>query len=46
MSFSLRGLNRGKAYEGFFTVDLTKSEFDKSLPKLWAEEQSIDALLK
>lgn len=46
VSFSLRGLNRGKAYEGFFTVDLTKSEFDKSLPKLWAEEQSIDALLK
>jgi hypothetical protein len=46
VSFSLRGLNRGKAYEGFFTVDLTKSGFDKSLPKLWAEEQSIDALLK
>lgn len=46
VAFSLKGLNGGKAYEGFFRVNLSESSFDGSLPAAWTYESSIAAKLK
>ena len=46
VSFSLRGLNGDKPYEGFFRVDLAASKFDETLPSAWGEERSIDKKLQ
>jgi Mg-chelatase subunit ChlD len=46
VSFSLKGLNGTKAYEGFFTVNLADVGFDKSLPETWRAERSVDEKLR
>ncbi len=45
VSFSLKGLNGVKSYEGFFKVDLSTAAFDAQLPTRWKSEQSIDKKL-
>lgn len=46
VSFSLKGLNGNKPYEGFFRVDLSASQFDDQLPSAWSDERSIDQKLQ
>ena len=46
ISFSIRGLNGNKPYEGFFTVDLSAATFDPTLPSVWLQEREIDAKLR
>jgi len=46
VSFSVKGLNGDKPYEGFFTVPLANSVFDSALPGQWLEEKQIDAKLR
>ena len=45
VSFSLKGLNGERAYEGFFRVNLVESSFDAGLPKAWGVEKNIDRRL-
>jgi len=45
VSFSLKGLNGDRAYEGFFRVDLVESSFDEDLPRSWNVEKNIDKRL-
>lgn len=42
VSFSLRGLNGEKAFEGFFTLPFSVAPDDPKLPAQWSEERSID----
>ncbi len=46
VSFSIKGLNGNKAYEGFFRIKLSDSAFDASLPAAWRAERAIDQKLK
>lgn len=46
VAFSLKGLNGGVAYEGFFRVPLAEATFDQGLPAAWAAERDIDAKLR
>lgn len=46
VSFSVKGLNGAKPYEGFFRVDLSVSGFDETLPTSWSEEAEIDRKLR
>ena len=46
VAFSLKGLSSEKAYEGYFRYDLAKLPFDRDIPRAWAAEKSIDALLR
>ena len=45
VAFSIKGLNGTKSYEGFFDLDLSKVEFDSTLPAIWREELAIDTKL-
>jgi hypothetical protein len=45
VSFSLKGLNGDRAYEGFFRVNLVESSFDEDLPRSWNVEKNIDRRL-
>ena len=49
VSFSIRGLNNGKPYEGFFNVNLATGGnviYDSHLSQKWKQEKSIDDKLK
>lgn len=46
VSFSLRGLGRDGAYEGFFTVDPAAARFDAGLPAAWAAASGLDGRLR
>ena len=46
IAFSIKGLNGLKPYEGFFELDLSKTEFDSSLPGEWRTELEIDEKLR
>ena len=46
VAFSLKGLNRSKAYEGFFRLGLDASAEDAEVPALWRGEQAIDRRLR
>ncbi len=46
VSFSLKGLNGPRAYEGFFSLTLSAAEFDPALPGDWAKERDIDLKLR
>ncbi len=45
ISFSLRGLHGATAYEGYYTLDLTKGIFDRMIPADWQAAQIIDQKL-
>ena len=45
VAFSIKGLNGTKSYEGFFDIDLSKVDFDGTLPAAWREELTIDTKL-
>ena len=45
VKFSLRGLSGADSYEGFYTVKLSDSTFDASLPDAWNAEKSLDRLV-
>jgi hypothetical protein len=46
VSFSIKGLNGSKPYEGFFTVPLANATFDAALPGTWRSEAAIDRKLR
>ncbi len=46
VSFSLKGLNGAKPFEGFFKIPLADASFDANLPGIWREEKAIDAKLR
>lgn len=46
VAFSVKGLNGTKPYEGFFDLDLSKVDFDASLPAEWRKELDIDQKLR
>ena len=46
VSFSLKGLRGGEAYEGFFRLPLSAATVDSTLPDAWEKERGIDALLR
>ncbi len=46
VSFSLKGLNGAKSYEGFFRLDLSAAAFDGELPTRWKTERAIDEKLR
>lgn len=46
VSFSLKGLNGDKAYEGFFRVQLAGVPPELDIATAWAKERAIDAKLR
>ncbi len=46
IAFSLRGLNGGKAYEGFFRLPIANAADDKSAALSFSEEAAIDRKLR
>ncbi len=46
ISFSIKGLNGKRAYEGFFTLSLVAAASDSSVIAKWRAEQQLDMKLK
>ena len=46
IAFSLKGLNRDKAYEGFFRLKLDTASDDPHAPSLWRDEHAVDLRLR
>ena len=46
ISFSIKGLNGKRAYEGFFTLPLSAAASDSSVIAKWRAEQQLDMKLK